>query len=198
MDLDPTTSAVLTMEMQRGVCGDLAAIPALRDAMESTGAARQAGRVVSHARSNGVPVVHCTFSLTADRVGSPIRLPMMAIARNDPAYLLDGTAACDVLPELDRQPGDLSCNRHHGMTPFTGTGLDAMLRDLGVETVIAVGVSLNVGIIGLTIEAVNLGYDVVVVRDAVVGVPVEYGEAVLHNALRPIARLVTADDLVYA
>jgi nicotinamidase-related amidase len=198
MDLDPSSSAVLTMEMQRGVCGDLATITALRVAVEGTGAARQAGRVLAHARANGVPVVHCTFSLLPDRVGAPLRLPMMAAARDDPEYLLHGSPACELLPELDVQPGDLVLNRHYGMTPFTGTGLDAMLRDLRAETVIVVGVSVNIGIIGLTIEAANLGYDVVVVGDAVAGVPVDYGEAVLANSIRPLAHVVTADELVYS
>ncbi len=48
------------------------------------------------------------------------------------------------------------------MSPFTGTSLDTWLRSLGVETVVATGVSVNLGVLGLAIEAVNLGYRVVV------------------------------------
>ena len=70
-------------------------------------------------------------------------------------------------------------SRHHGVSPFSGTELDAVLRRLGVRSIVACGVSLNVGILGLTIEAVSLGYRVAVATDAVAGVPVEYGRAVL-------------------
>lgn len=197
MRLDPAGTAVLTMELQRGICGDLAALPALRDAVTEIGAATIAGAIAALARSAAVPVIHCTFSMRPDRLGAPLDLPMMGAARRDPDYLREGQTVCELLPELDLQPGDVIVDRHHGITPFHGTNLDPILRDLGVATVILVGVSLNVGIIGLAIDAVNHGYDVVVVREAVAGVPVEYGEAVLDNALAGIARVVSADQITF-
>ena len=45
-----------------------------------------------------------------------------------------------------------------------------------MTTVVATGVSVNVGIMGLCLSAVDLGYQVVLVRDAVAGVPAEYGK----------------------
>ncbi|WP_238314886.1 isochorismatase family protein, partial [Methylobacterium crusticola] len=71
----------------------------------------------------------------------------------------------------------------HGLTPFTATSLDQILRNLGVTTVVATGVSVNVGIMGLCLSAVDLGYQVVLVRDAVAGVPAEYEEAVIEHSL---------------
>ena len=50
------------------------------------------------------------------------------------------------------------------------TGAAHFVR-MGVTTVIATGVSLNVGILGLCLSAADLGYRVVVPTDAVVGVP---------------------------
>ena len=38
------------------------------------------------------------------------------------------------------------------ISPFHGTELDAILRNLGVRTVVATGVSVNVGVLGMTIE----------------------------------------------
>jgi hypothetical protein len=51
------------------------------------------------------------------------------------------------------------------------------------------------GIIGACIEAVNLGYDTVVVPEAVAGVPVEYGRAVLDNSIGILSTLVGLDDV---
>lgn len=197
MRLDPATTAVLTMELQRGICGDLAALPDLRDAVADTGAAVNAGRVAALARSASAPVIHCTFSMRADRLGARVDLPMMGAARRDPDYLRQGHPVAELLPELDVQPTDVVVERHHGITPFHGTSLDPILRSLGVTTVITVGVSLNVGIIGMAIEAVNHGYDVVVARDAVAGVPAEYGQAVLDNALPAIAKVVGTDQITF-
>jgi hypothetical protein len=36
------------------------------------------------------------------------------------------------------------------------------------------------------------------VRDAVIGMPKEYGEAILQNTMAMIATVVTADDLIAA
>lgn len=61
---------------------------------------------------------------------------------------------------------------------------------------IATGVSLNVGIIGLTIEAVNHGYHVAIPHDCVAGYPAEYGEQVLTNTLSRLAHATTSADLI--
>ncbi len=72
----------------------------------------------------------------------------MSAARRDPGYLLQGSELCDLLPELGPDPGDVICDRHHGLTPFSGTELDSLLRSAGIRTVVACGVSLNVGVPG--------------------------------------------------
>ncbi len=102
------------------------------------------------------------------------------------------------MAELGPEPSDLVSTRLHGVSPFTGTSLDTWLRNLGVRTVVATGVSVNLGVLGLAIEAVNLGYQVVVVRDAVAGLPQEYADAVLDNTFPLISTLTTVDELVAA
>ena len=57
------------------------------------------------------------------------------------------------------------------------------------------GASLNVGIPGLCVEAVNLGYRVVVPTDAVVGLPVGFGRDVITYGIAQLAALITVDDL---
>jgi nicotinamidase-related amidase len=96
------------------------------------------------------------------------------------------------------QPSDIEVPRMHGMTPFTGTELDAVIRSLGAGTIVLMGVSLNLGITGAALSAVDLGYQVIVVRDAVVGLPREYGDAVIENTLAMIATIVTSDEIISA
>ena len=93
---------------------------------------------------------------------------------------------------------DLVVPRLHGVSPFTGTSLDAALRNLGVTTVIATGVSVNLAVLGLCIEAVNLGYQVVLATDAVAGVPRDYADAVIENTLALLATRATVDDIIGA
>ena len=84
------------------------------------------------------------------------------------------------------------------MTPFTSTALDQMLRNMGVTTVVATGNSVNIGVLGLVMSAVDLGYQVVVPRDAVAGVPVSYANAVLDNTITMLATVTTTNDLIAA
>jgi nicotinamidase-related amidase len=65
-----------------------------------------------------------------------------------------------------------------------------------VSTVVAVGVSLNVAIPNLVMDAVNAAYHVIVPRDAVAGVPTEYGSAVIDNTLSLLATITTTDELL--
>ena len=79
---------------------------------------------------------------------------------------------------------------------MAGTDLDPILRNLGVNALVVAGVSVNVAIPNLVMDAVNHGYRVVVPRDAVAGVPAAYAEQVLDNTLSLIAELVTTEDVI--
>jgi nicotinamidase-related amidase len=89
-------------------------------------------------------------------------------------------------------------SRSHGIGPMGGTDLDATLRNLGVSTIVAVGVSVNVAITNLVMDAVNLAYRVVVPRDAVAGIPADYATTIIDNTLSLLATITTTDDLIEA
>jgi nicotinamidase-related amidase len=89
-------------------------------------------------------------------------------------------------------------HRWHGVGPMGGTDLDAILRNLGVTTIIAVGVSVNIAITNLVMDAVNAAYRVVVPRDAVAGVPTGYADAILDNTISLLATVTTSADLLAA
>lgn len=189
-------AAILTMEMQRGVVGDLAVIRALADVVANDGLPKRLGQLVEGARRVGVPVVHCRAAFRRDRKGSFYNIPLVNRMLEDPNYLVVGEPAADVIPELGPAPGDLDSVRFHGMSPFHGTGLDMALRSLGVETVVATGVSLNVGIPGVVIEALNHGYHVVLATDCVAGYPVDYAKQVVEHGLARITTRATAAELL--
>jgi len=191
----PGRAAILTMEMQRGVIGDLSAIRALADVVEGQGIPKRLGQLLDAARAAEVPVIHCRAAFRRDRRGSYANVPMVNRLLKNPEHMLLGEATTEVIPELGPAPDDLDSVRLHGMSPFIGTNLDPTLRSLGVETVIATGVSLNVGILGVVIEAINCGYHVVLVKDCVTGYPTDYAEAVLEHSLGRITTQTTAEEL---
>ncbi|MBB84656.1 MAG: isochorismatase [Deltaproteobacteria bacterium] len=191
----PGKAAILTMEMQRGVIGDLSSIRPLADLVASEGIPARTGGLLEVARRRDVPVVHCRAGFRRDRRGSYDNVPMVNALLENPDYLVMGEPSTEVIPELGPAETDLDSARLHGMSPFIGTSLDPTLRSMGIETVVAVGVSLNVGILGMTIEAINHGYHVVLVTDCVTGYPPEYAEQVLQNSLARITTQTTAEEL---
>ena len=194
----PGRTAVLTMEIQRGVVGDLTAFPQLAEAADRVGLVANTARLLQAARQLGMPVIHCTAEFRADRAGSVVNCQLIAAMVRNTEHLLVGTAPTELIHELGPEPSDLVCPRLHGVSPFSGTSLDIWLRSLGVETVVATGVSVNLGVLGLAIEACNLGYQVVVPRDAVAGLPAEYADAVLDNTFPLISTLTSTDSLLAA
>jgi nicotinamidase-related amidase len=192
----PAHTAVVTMEMERGVVGDLATIDELAKAARHHGLNDAVSRVVRAGRVAGVRIVHCVAEWRADRAGTSINTPLVAALAKNSRQILAGSPAVELVAGLGPEPTDLVSRRHHGLTPFTGTDLDALLRNCGVTTVIATGVSLNVGVLGLCLSAADLGYRVIVPTDAVVGVPPHYGAEVLHHTLATIATLTTTDEII--
>jgi biuret amidohydrolase len=193
--LAPSSCAVLTHELQESVVGEGAALTALVTAATPTFPA--VCRLLSGARAVGVPVVHNTMGPPAVPSAPPNSPLASILARRSAEWGTDdGARGAEVIAAIGLEDSDYVVERHHGMAAFPGTELDSVLRALRVETIVATGVSLNLGIIALAADAVSLGYRVVVATDAVAGTPREYGEAVIANTLSVLATRLKVDEIL--
>jgi len=191
--------AVVTVECQRGVIGPQGPLPALVEAVRESGIVPRAARVLDAARRAGAPVLHGTVHRRPDGGGVTMNCRLFtATAKSGAPPLLAGSEQARIIEEFG--PGDLDYEvpRHHGVSLFHDTELDAILRSLDVRTVVLLGVSLNIAITGTTIEAVNRGYHVVIPEDGVIGTPAGYGEAMLRNSLRLLATVTSCEAVVQA
>jgi biuret amidohydrolase len=192
----PGHTAVITQECQGAVVGPDAGLKALADEARKL-ALPNITRLLPAARDAGAQVVHCLVQRRADGLGSNHNAKLFAIGRSD-VDIAPGSPGAALLPELGPAPSDLVLSRWHGLGPMGGTDLDAILRNLGITTIVAVGVSVNVAIINLVMDAVNAGYRVVLPRDAVAGIPTAYGDAIIDNTLSLLATVTTTDELIQA
>jgi nicotinamidase-related amidase len=190
----PGHTALVTQECQRGVVGDLSALPELASAARA--ALPNVARLVEAARAAGVRVVHCTAVRRPDGLGANANARLFQRMAKAAAPLHPGSAAAAIVPEIPVADSDLVLTRLHGLSPFQGTELDPILRNLGVRTIVGTGVSVNVAIQNLAFDAVNAAYQVVIPRDAVAGFPSDYVEAVLRHTLGAVATLVETEQLV--
>jgi nicotinamidase-related amidase len=191
---DPAHTALVTQEIQRGVIGDQSPLPELAKAAQR--ALPNIARLVVAAREAGVPVIHCTALRREDGRGANSNARLFQYMAKAPVKLIPGSEAAQIVPEVPVLPEDIVLTRLHGLSPFQGTELDFVLRNLGVRTLVGVGVSVNVAIQNLCFDAVNSSYQVVIPKDAVAGFPAEYVEAVFQNTLGAIANLVSTDELL--
>lgn len=198
----PGRTALVTVEVQDGVVGESSLIPALAQAAEPI--LPRIATLASAARAAGIPVVHCTADSRADGRGGNrnARLFTRVGGSRDGATLPPVGRAplrpASVHAAVGAQAGDFIMGRLHGVSPMTSTSLDPVLRNQGVTTIVATGVSVNVAILGLAFEAVNLGYELVLPRDAVAGVDDAYVDAVFKGTLSLLATITTTEALLGA
>jgi nicotinamidase-related amidase len=191
----PARTAVVTSECQNSVIGPVSMLPELSAAAAST-VVPNGARVCAAARTAGAAVVHCVAGRRPDDRGSNANARLFGAVLKAPVVPLIGTSATEVIEEFAVADSDLVLSRIHGLSPMAGTDLDPVLRNLGVSTVVVIGVSVNVAITNLVMDAVNTGYQVVLVRDAVCGVPASYADQVIDNTLSLLATVVTTDELL--
>ncbi|MGI9430993.1 MAG: cysteine hydrolase [Myxococcota bacterium] len=192
--VDPRHTALVTQEIQRGVVGDLAeGLPELAQNARET--FPQVARLCAAARGAGMPVIHATAVRRRDGLGANDNARIFQAMKRVEGMLAPGSESAEIVPEVPVADSDLVLPRYHGMSPFQGTEIDFILRNLGVTTIVGVGVSVNVAITNFAFDAVNSSYQMVIPRDAVAGFPQEYVEAVFANTLSAVATLVQTDDI---
>ena len=191
----PGHTAIVTQECQGAVVGPNAGLAVLAQEARRE-AVPNIERLLSAARDAGVKVVHCLVQRRPDGLGGNHNAKIFAIGSG--VDIAPGSPGASLLPELGPAPTDVVLTRSHGIGPMAGTALDITLRNLGVSTIVAVGVSVNVAITNLVMDAVNLAYRVIVPRDAVAGIPTEYATSIIDNTLSLLATVTTTDNLIEA
>jgi nicotinamidase-related amidase len=189
---EPSTVAVVCIECQNGVLGTDSVLPNLAE--HCVGLVAEIRRLLDAARDAGAHVVHATYERLAGTVPAGTARLWRALGPAT-AEWAPGSVETQVIPEL-LAPTDLVLPRHQGLFPTMGTELLPTLRDLGVQTVILAGVSLNLAVLFSAGHATQEGFRLVVPRDAVGGTPAEYAEQVLEHSIAMLGRVTTVDALV--
>jgi nicotinamidase-related amidase len=189
----PDRTAVLFVECQRGVVGDLSVLPALATAARP--ALAEMGRLATAARQCGMAVAHLTYLPLAGGKSANRRAPLMRRTSSSrewhPAH-----PAYEIVPEIGVGPNDLLLPRHQGISPVHQTEALSILRNMHIDEVVVAGVSTNLAIPMVVVGAADEDFGVTVVIDASVGIPAEHHASMLKHSLAFVARLATVDELL--
>jgi nicotinamidase-related amidase len=170
----PRTTALLFVECQRGVIGDLSVLPALAEAARPAIAAM--ARLAGGARSVGVQVVHLTYLPLAGGRSASQRSPLMR--------------ATTTTADWQESDGPLE------ISPVHRTEVLSILRNMGMEEIVVAGVSTNLAVPLAAVGAADEDFGVTVASDATVGTPPEHHASTLRHSLAFVARLATTDELL--
>jgi nicotinamidase-related amidase len=85
------------------------------------------------------------------------------------------------------------------MSGFYDTELDSVLRNLRADTLLLAGVNADQCVLATLMDAANLGYDVIMLEDAVATTSPTYCmDATLYNVRQCFGFTLTAEDLTTA
>jgi nicotinamidase-related amidase len=192
---DPERTALLLIECQRGVVGDLSVLPDL--AKQVRPVLQRIGTLAAAARAAGVTVAHLTFAPLPGGRSTNRRSPLTRGTAATADWGPDRPGA-DVVPEIGVYEGDLVFERHQGISPVHRTEVLAVLRNMGIDEVVVAGVSTNLAVPLVAVAAADEDFAVTIARDATAGVPLSHHESMLRHSLAFVGRLATSDELMAA
>lgn len=124
----------------------------------------RAGRLLSGARAGGVPVVSVRVAFRPDHADVPQNAPIFRnVARL--GAVAEGSWGAAFLDGLGPLPGEFVVT-HNRIGAFHGSSLGDTLRVLGAGRLIVAGVATSSVVVTTVGQAVDLGYEVIVARDA--------------------------------
>ncbi len=144
-------------------------------------------RLVEAARNNYVPVI---YSNDAHYPQDP------EVVNRWGEHAIKGTKGAEVIPELEPAEKDYIVDKRT-YSGFYETGLDPLLRNLGVDTVVLGGLHTNICVRHTAADAFFRGYKIVIAKDGVQAFTEEdhkRGLEYLKNVYN--ARLKTVEEIL--
>ena len=152
MMLQAATSALILIDLQQGILQYPLAPHTAPEILE------HGNQLARRFRAANSPVVYVRAAI-GEFASLPVDTPLMEGPRPPPEAL-------ELSPELERVATDLVVTKRQ-WGAFDGTDLDQQLRRSGVRTIVLGGIYTNFGVESTARAAFDLGYEVVLVEDAI-------------------------------
>lgn len=193
--IDPRRTAHLVIDMQNGFMepGAPVEVPEARTIVGNV------NRIAAAIREAGGLNVWMRFTTPeGDAPAWPVFYERMGMAADGHrAAFTPGAHYWQLWPELDVRPDDAVVEKYR-FSAFTpgASGLDALLRERGIDTVIVTGTLTNCCCESTARDAMQLNYRVLMAADANAALSDEAHAATLHILAMVFADLHSTDELV--
>lgn len=154
MSIDKSKTALVVIDLQRGIVGRETAPYPSRNVVQN------AGLIADAFRTNGMPVflVHVTPSPDGLDALHPAADAPMQRTSSSPDW-------AEIIPEMGPKENDFVITKHQWRA-FYGTELDLELRRRGITTIVLCGISTNIGVESTARFAYEYGYNQIFAEDA--------------------------------
>ena len=186
--LDPSTTALVLIDLQRGIASAATAPHAAPDvvarARQLVRRFRERQALVVFVRVDPGPRWELFPRVTAD-------VPRPVPAAPQPP---DWT---EIMPELEPAAGDVIVTKHQPGA-FFNTDLETHLRRRGIRTIVLGGISTNIGVEATARVAYEYGYEQVFVEDAMAAREADLHRHAVTRFFPTIGRVRTTADVLAA
>jgi nicotinamidase-related amidase len=197
--------ALVVLHMQEGIVGSLLPKERAGEVRGSDHLSHQQALLKAF-RARKLPVIYVNVDIPFDpTVSFPVYGMMFEFLKAQAENRRSGQddlKRLDVIPELAPLPGEpVLFNWFLGA--FSHSGLEGVLKEYGVDTIVFFGGALHIAVFNATIQAVDLSYSVIVPQDACIPTlsanrtpdMLKTREVFLEMFLK-YALLTTADDII--
>jgi len=191
--MDPRTTAILGVHWQVDVVKREGALGIFADVIEESGVVDRTVKLIEAGRRAGMLVA---FINVVYRPGYTDLIRNNALFNSVPVVKasIRGTPGAAVIPEMTPTDKDFIIE-HTRLGSFYGTDLESILRKHDIKTVIVTGIATNVAVEQTVREAIQIGYDTVLLEDCCCTSNATYHDASLLT-MRILATQVTTADAV--
>ncbi len=196
LTINPATTALVAVDMHQGHLDPEIAMSLVPEP-ERKRVLTNSKRLIETARNYRIPIIHVIVNLRPVERNRRIN-PFMGYAQRVNATLepeerswfgrlgsAQGWWKPEIMPEVAPGPEDHVINNKKTYSIYLGTDLEMLLRTLGIDTVVLIGINTNTCDLCSSFETVNRGFKLVVISDCVASA---YGQDLHLFALQNIAR----------
>lgn len=169
-------------------------IPSIQSAVSNSrmllDAFRQAGREVIYTRHGAL------LPDGRDMILRRQRRDEDAVHQTDrPALWSKGSFEHRIVDELEPRPDELVIDKN-ASSSFNGTGIDQLLRNLNLDTLVMAGMATDMCVEATARDAADRGYNVIVVEDATATFFAEHHQAALSSLARVYTKVWTTEQVI--
>ena len=194
--LDRSRTAVLIIDPQNDFLSEGGvAWPLVGDGVKNTKVVEHLVELRSAAKKAGVPVFYCPHYYNDNEFATWKHLNPIDKMMFDGKMFHTGTWGAEFHPDLVPDDNTFVLAPHKGLSGFWAGDVSIQLRQRNIDTIVLAGMSANLCVESNLRDAVENGFEVLVVKDATTGPGPEATQAAMVNYGLIANEVVTTDEI---